>query len=114
MGGLVLMYNENAYGGILADSKNIHCNIRRWQFIAEKEVIKNHVYLKIININNIVNMYYSLDGKNWKKVETSLEVSGFHHNAFSEFMSLRIGLCSIGKGQVEFKNFEYKKINNNN
>lgn len=112
MGGLVLMYNENAYGGILADSKNIHCNIRRWQFEAEKEVIQKHVFLKVRSINDVVNMYYSLDGESWKKVETSLEVSGFHHNAFSEFMSLRIGLCSIGDGEVSFKNFKYKKISN--
>lgn len=113
MGGLVLMYNENAYGGILADSENIHCNIRRWQFMAEKEVIKNHVFLKIRSINDVVNMYYSLDGENWNRVETSLEVSGFHHNAFSEFMSLRVGLTAIGEGTVVFKNFRYKKINNN-
>lgn len=112
MGGLVLMYNENAYGGILADSENIHCNIRRWQFISNKNAIKNHVFLKIKSINNVVNMYFSVDGKNWERAETSLEVSGFHHNAFSEFMSLRIGLCAIGEGEVKFKNFLYKAIKN--
>jgi len=33
-----------------------------------------------------------------------------NHNALSGFLSLRIGLCSIGEGNVRFKNFIYKAI----
>ena len=55
-------------------------------------------------------MYYSIDDVKWNKIENSLEVSGFHHNAFGGFLGLRIGLCSIGEGIVKFKNFSYKPI----
>jgi len=55
-------------------------------------------------------MYYSQDGKKWNKIESSLEVSGFNHNAFGGFLGIRIGLCSIGDGTVKFKNFVYKKL----
>ena len=48
--------------------------------------------------------------ENWIKIENSLETSGFHHNAFGGFLGLRIGLCSIGEGDVTFKNFNYKPM----
>ena len=81
-----------------------------WQFPTEKNVINNHVFLRLKNINNTVNMYYSTDGKKWNKIENSLEVSAMHHNVLGGFMSVRIGLCSIGEGSVTFKNFTYKPI----
>jgi beta-xylosidase len=106
-GGLILFYNSNAYSGILADKKNILANLRGWQFPTEKEVIKNHVSLRLKNINNTVDMYYSIDGIDWIKIENSLEVSSLNHNVLGGFISIRIGLCSIGEGKVRFKNFEY-------
>ncbi len=109
-GGLILFYNKVAYSGILADNLNILCNIRGWQFETEKDVIDGHVFLKIENIDNIVNMYYSLNGTDWIKIENSLEVSGYHHNILSGFMSLRIGLVSFGDGGVTFSNFRYSKL----
>ena len=107
IGGLVLFYNEQAYSGILADHENILANLRGWQFPTEKNVINGHVFLRLKNINNTVDMYYSVDGKEWRKIENSFESSAYHHNVLSGFMSLRIGLCSIGEGKVTFKNFEY-------
>lgn len=109
-GGLVLFYNNNFHSGILADKENIITDLRGWQFPTEKNVIKNHVYLRIQNIENTVNMFYSLDGKKWNKTESSVEVSALHHNVLSGFLSLRIGLCSMGKGLVRFKNFTYKPV----
>nr|WP_205462003.1 hypothetical protein [Mangrovibacterium lignilyticum] len=66
--------------------------------------------LRIKNVDNVVNMFYSLDGENWTQTENSLEVSGFHHNVLGGFLSLRIGLCAIGDGKVKFKNFAYIPI----
>lgn len=110
IGGLVLFYNNRAYSGILADNENILANINGWQFPTEKNVIKNHVFLRVKNINNTVDMYYSTDGAKWNKIENSLETSGFHHNAFGGFLGIRIGLCSFGEGKVIFKNFKYSPI----
>ncbi len=110
VGGLVLFYNNNCFTGILADSENILANLRGWQFPTEKNVIKKHVFLKLKNIESTVDMYYSTDGVNWNKIESSVEVSSMNHNALSGFLSLRIGLCSIGEGSVKFRNFIYKPI----
>ncbi|UII26832.1 family 43 glycosylhydrolase [Fulvivirga maritima] len=110
VGGLILFYNKQAFSGILADSKNILTNLRGWQFVTEKDVIKRKVWLRLKAVNNTVDMYYSLDGKNWTKTENSAEVSGLHHNVLSGFMALRIGLVSMGKGKVIFKDFKYTPI----
>ena len=48
-------------------------------------------------------MYYSTDGDKWNKIENSLEVSGMHHNVLSGFLSLRIGLCSMGEGKERLR-----------
>jgi xylan 1,4-beta-xylosidase len=110
IGGLVLFYNASSYSGILADKENILANLRGWQFPTEKKAIERHVFLKLENLNNTVNMHYSLDGQTWKKIENSAEVSAMHHNVLSGFLSLRLGLCSIGSGNVSFKNFQYHAI----
>jgi beta-xylosidase len=55
-------------------------------------------------------MYYSKDGKTWNKIENSLEVSSLHHNVLGGFLSLRLGLCSIGDGKVSFRQFRYAAI----
>jgi beta-xylosidase len=109
-GGLVLFYNNIAHSGILADKENILADLRGWQFPTEKGAIKKHVFLRLKNINNTVDMYYSIDGVKWNKIEVSLEVSSYNHNALGGFLSLRLGLCSMGEGKIKFKNFIYKSI----
>ncbi len=53
---------------------------------------------------------YSTNGTKWNKIEYSLDISGFHHNAFGGFLAVRTGLCSMGEGTVTFKNFKYNPI----
>lgn len=110
IGGLILFYDHRAFSGILADSANILTNLRGWQFPTEKQVINRHVFLKLINENQTVDMYFSTDGNNWTKTENSFEASAYHHNILSGFMSLRIGLVSIGNGPVKFKDFKYQPL----
>jgi len=109
-GGLVLFYNNAMSSGILADTDNILANLRGWQFPTEKSVLKGHVFLRLKKIENMVDMYYSLDGQQWVKIENSLEVSGFNHNVLSGFLSLRLGLCAVGNGSVKFRNFVYTPV----
>lgn len=108
--GLVLFYNNNFHSGILADRKDIIADLRGWQFPTEKSVIQGKVFLRLKNVRNLVDMYYSLDGNNWIKIENSADVSSMHHNVLSGFMSLRVGLCAYGEDAVSFKNFRYIPI----
>ncbi|MCU7552103.1 family 43 glycosylhydrolase [Chitinophagaceae bacterium LB-8] len=99
-GGLVLFYNERASSGILTNNGNILANINGWQFPTEKNVVTNHLFLRLKNMNNTVDLFYSTDGTKWNKIENSLDISGFHHNAFGGFLGVRIGLCSMGEGVI--------------
>lgn len=109
--GLILFYDTKLYTGIAADSQNVLAILRSWQFPTQKGVNKNHLFLRLEKKQQLVNMFYSVDGKEWKKIENSAEVSSFNHNVLSGFMSLRLGLSSVGEGQVTFKNFVYKATN---
>ncbi|MGN8055453.1 family 43 glycosylhydrolase [Pedobacter sp. 22163] len=108
--GLALFYNSTASSGILANNEDIVADLRGWRAPAEKNVVNNHVFLRLKNVENTVDLYYSKDGVKWNKIENSFEVSGMHHNVLSGFLSLRIGLCSIGEGKVTFKNFKYTPV----
>ena len=108
--GLLLFYNEKAYSGILADKSDVLSNLRGWQFPTETNVHKRHVFLKLKNYEDVVDMYYSLDGKNWTKTTNSFDISGYHHNVLGEFLAVRIALVSIGEGSVTFKDFNYQPI----
>ena len=71
--------------------------------------IWNHVFLRLKNIST-VDIFYSLEGINWNKIESSVEVSALHQNVLSGFLSLRDGLYAIGEVIVKYKNFVYNPI----
>jgi xylan 1,4-beta-xylosidase len=110
IGGLTLYYNDRIYSGAAADKNNFYGILRTWQFPTEKNQIGNHTFLRLLNREHLVDMFYSADGKTWKKLENSCEVSSFNHNVSGDFLSLRIGLCAIGNGKVRFNNFKYSKV----
>jgi xylan 1,4-beta-xylosidase len=39
-----------------------------------------------------------------------MEVSSYHHNAFGQFLSLRVGLYAAGDGEVVYRNFTYQGL----
>jgi xylan 1,4-beta-xylosidase len=105
--GLVLFYDTKLFTGIAFDKENIMAILRVWQFPTEKGVNKRHLFLRLEKKEQTVNMFYSIDGKDWSKIENSAEVSSFNHNVLSGFMSLKLGLSAVGDGFVTFKNFVY-------
>lgn len=110
MGALVLFYNEDAFAGIGAKNKDIQWIRRTYQASIEKDKIDHHTFLRLENKESQVNFYYSSDGMKWIKIANSFETSAFNQNAFGGFLSLRIGLCSVGKDKVTFKNFKYEAL----
>jgi xylan 1,4-beta-xylosidase len=105
--GLVLFYDTKLFTGIAFDKENIMAILRVWQFPTVKGVNKTHLFLRLEKKEQVVNMFYSIDGKDWLKIENSAEVSSFNHNVLSGFMSLKLGLSAVGEGAVTFKNFVY-------
>jgi xylan 1,4-beta-xylosidase len=108
--GLCLYYNELANVRIAVDTARFTVFIQKSAKIRQENLLGNHGYLRILNDNNEVSFYFSADGKEWNRVERSLDATGYNHNVFGEFLSLRAGLYAFGKGKVIFDNFIYRKL----
>jgi len=105
--GLCLYYNEIANMRITADTERFTVFIQKNAKIRERNTLGNHGWLRILNDLNEVSFYFSSDGKDWTRVERSLDATGYNHNVFGEFLSLRAGLFAFGNGTATFDNFVY-------
>jgi beta-xylosidase len=107
--GLCLYYNETANVRISVDTANFTVFVQKNAKIRVRNEVGNHGYLRILNDNNEVSFYYSFDGTKWNRIERSLDATGYNHNVFGEFLSLRAGIFAFGKGTAVFDNFVYNK-----
>lgn len=105
--GLVLFYNEKAFAGVVSDGKTFTV----WRDGEHSETLPNKLgrtfHLRLRNQGNIVQMAASRDGKDWTVLAEGVDVSAFHHNNYKGFYALRVGLLSAGRGEAEFRNFDY-------
>jgi len=108
--GLCLYYNEQANMRISVDSTRLTVFNQQNAKIRVKNEFGTHGYLRILNDENEVSFYFSNNGKDWNRVERSIDATGFNHNVFGGFMSLRAGLFAFGEGKVKFDNFVYRKL----
>lgn len=108
--GLLLFYSPLSYCGIGVDKDSILTCLRGSIRVQDKNRIGSHIHFKVINDCHEVSSYYSADGKTWTKLDRSLDVSGYNHNTFGGFLSLRAGFFAGGEGTVTFRNFTYKGL----
>ncbi|MEI6950215.1 family 43 glycosylhydrolase [Paraflavisolibacter sp. H34] len=108
--GLTLFYNEQGNMRISVDAQQFSVYNQKARKISEKNGLGNHGFLKIRNDENEISFYFSANGTDWTRVERSIDATGFNHNIFGGFMSLRAGLFAFGKGRVLFDNFVYRKF----
>ena len=110
-GGLVLFYSERAYCGVGFSRNHMHTyhygQELGWM---RQDLATKTVHLRVTNRENVVSFHYSRDGAHWTRHPRYWEVSGFHHNVFDGFLSLKVGIYSAGKGQVVASNFIYRGL----
>ena len=69
------------------------------------------VLLRVTNRLDVATFHYSHDGgKQWVQHPWQMEVSGFHHNVVGGFLSLKVGLFSVGRGEVRLRDFVYRSL----
>ncbi|MFV0376165.1 MAG: family 43 glycosylhydrolase, partial [Mangrovibacterium sp.] len=105
--GLCLYYNETANMHLAVNDKSFTVYNRDKRKISVPNTLGNHGYLRVVNDENEVSFWFSADAKNWERVERSIEASGFNHNVFGEFLSLRAGLIAFGSDEVCYDNYVY-------
>jgi len=107
-GGLALFYSERAYCGVGVDGATLYTYHKgqehSWMRIPA--AVKS-VRIRLRNDENVVTFWYALDGGPWTQHPWQMEVSGFNHNVFDGFTSLKLALFSAGPGSTRFRDFVY-------
>ena len=110
-GGLLLFYNEKGFVGFGFDGRQIltfnYGQEHSWLRIP---VTADRLHLRLANDRHIVTTHYSADGETWKRHPWRYEVSGYHHNVFGGFLSLRPSLYAAGEGEVRYTDFRYRAL----
>lgn len=109
-GGLILFYDKMLYAGLGFDENNFITH----QYGIERGRPKNphgrRMFIRMRNNKHIVSLHTSSDGKNWKRFDRGMEVSGYHHNVRGGFMMLKPAIYSTGEGKVIYRNLKYKAL----
>lgn len=108
--GFMLFYSPLFYRGLEISSDSI-------SYISEKRTSRitaykpgSKVYLKILNDNQTLALYYSVDGNRWENVWDATDVSPYTGNLLGNFRSLKIALYTYGEGDARFTDFIYSPI----
>lgn len=110
-GGLTLFYGPRAYCAVgFSRTQMFTYQYGEEQAWMRQDVEAGRVHLKVSNRSQIVSFHYSLDGQAWIRHPWQVDVSGFHHNTFGGFLSLKPGIFSAGKGEVRARNFRYRAL----
>ncbi|MBV8603838.1 MAG: family 43 glycosylhydrolase [Pelomonas sp.] len=111
-GGLTLFYNERAFVGVgFSATQMFTYNYGQEHTWMRTPFAGPRVWLRVRNRANVVSFEYSSDGAHWIRHPWCMEVSGLHHNSFGGFVSLRVGVFSVGAGGgVRVRGFAYRAI----
>jgi xylan 1,4-beta-xylosidase len=110
-GGLAMFYDNRCHAGIgFSATQMLTYGYGQEQAWMREPIPGGRVYLRVTNRDQVVKYEYSFDGRQWKAHPWQMEVSGFHHNVFGGFLSLRIGLFAAGDGEVRLRNFVYRGL----
>ncbi len=110
-GGLALFYDDRGFVGIgFSANQMFTYNNGQEHSWMRQPMSTTVVHVKVTNKSNVVTFHYSHDGQNWIQHPWQMEVSGYHHNVFGGFLSLRIAIFGTGNGEIRARNFVYRSL----
>jgi xylan 1,4-beta-xylosidase len=110
-GGLALFYDGRAHVGVGFGRGVMHTyNYSQEHTWMRQEVKAGRYRLKLVNRANVITFLYAADDGPWVQHPWQMEVSGYHHNVFGGFLSLRLALYAAGQGEVRLRNFQYRGL----
>jgi beta-xylosidase len=110
--GLILFYNPAAYAGVGIGEGALWAGARASLRKTKTPLPGQRLTLRIVFDHNEVDFLAGPDEQSLKKVFDSQDVSGYSHSAFGGFLALRPALYAAGDGNAVFRNFRYRKLNN--
>jgi xylan 1,4-beta-xylosidase len=111
-GGLALFYDQRCFAGIgFSTRQRLTYGYGQEQtWMREPLPSGGPLRLRVTNREHVAKFEQSTDGQTWTAHPWQMETSGFHHNVFGGFLSLRIGLFCTGEGEVRFRDFVYRGL----
>jgi xylan 1,4-beta-xylosidase len=107
--GICLFYSERMFCGIgFSNAQMFTYNYGMEHSWMRQDMATRTVRLRVTNHANIVTFYYQRNGEAWVKHPWQMEVSGYHHNVFGGFLSLKFGVYCVGTGEVKLRDFVYR------
>lgn len=107
-GRVLLYYNDAAWFGMGVSAQGVRL-IRSFKDYHAMPIQGRTATIRIRNDRHIVSFCFRTGGSGeWTRYDKAIEASGFHHNTFGGFRSLRIGLDAAGNGKAFFRRFIYK------
>jgi len=109
--GLLVFYNRRLYGGLAFDDEGLVLHRYGLDRRGPKpRELGRRAFLRLVNDRNLVSLYYSANGRDWKRHDIRMDVSGYHHNTAYDFLSLRPALYVSGDGEARFRAFRYRAL----
>jgi xylan 1,4-beta-xylosidase len=109
--GLLLFYNYRSYGGLsFNDTSMVLHRYGLDRVLSKPASIGRTGWIRLVNQRNLVSLYYSSNGQEWTRHDVRMDVSGYHHNTFYDFLSLRPAIYVSGEGEVRFTHFTYRAL----
>jgi xylan 1,4-beta-xylosidase len=107
--GLLLLYDGRFFGGLAIKAGRVVSYLRGgpWQNVP---LASGRAFLKIRNTEHDVELFFGPDGRSWTKLEGGLEMSGYHHETFRTWGTLKIALFAAGEGTAVYRNFRYRGL----
>jgi xylan 1,4-beta-xylosidase len=109
---MLLFYNHKAFVGMGFTPSTLKIFEYSDELVwARRPLDTRFLRLRLCNDENVLTQEFSVDdGQSWTRHDTRMEVSGFHHNVFGGFLSLRLAVYAAGKGAVRLRNFRYSAL----
>jgi beta-xylosidase len=109
--GLLVFYSRRLYAGLGVSDRSLILHRYGRDRPGEKpEGLGRHGFLRVVNDRNLVSLYYSRNGRDWRRHDVRALVSGYNHHTVYDFLSLRPALYAAGEGEVRFRNFKYRAL----
>jgi beta-xylosidase len=109
--GILLYYDERCFAGVLLNADGSVVVAREGQITGRKlsTGLPERCTLIVINDHQEVELHVRVGGTP-RKLDAGLDISGYNHNVFGRFLSLRVGLMAVGEGRAGFRRFRYTPI----
>lgn len=107
--GLTLFYSPACFLGLglRQDSCDLVSHQRQWSLLPGDF---RRARLRLRNDRHEVSLAIRPHSGSWRKILDTFETSGYHHNVFGGFLSLRPALWCSGGGAAVFRDFRYRPL----